>query len=69
MSNVKMIGASDKMTPEQALKYVLQEGDLEDVLIVGYDKDGELVIRSSAMTREQALFMSVKAQEHAMGWK
>ncbi len=69
MSNVRMIGASDKMTPEQALNYVLQEGDFKDVLIIGYDKDGDLIIRSSAMTREQALFMSMKAQEYAMGWK
>ena len=64
-----MIGASDKMMPEQALNYTLQEGNLTDVLIIGYGEDGELVIRSSAMSREQALFMSVKAQEHAMGWK
>lgn len=68
MAKVSMLGAHSKMTVEEALSYCQKE-KLRDVLIIAYDKDGQLVIRSSALTKEQALFLSVKAQEHAMGWE
>jgi len=65
-SNVRMLGASTTMSVEQALRYVLQEDNLKDVIIIGYDPDGQLVIRSSAMSREQALFMVMQSQLHTL---
>jgi hypothetical protein len=41
--------------------------DLQDVLIVGYDQEGNLIVRSSAMSRRDALWLAVKAQQHALG--
>jgi hypothetical protein len=43
--NVIALPASTSFTPEQALQSALNES-LTDVLIIGYDNEGELVIRS-----------------------
>lgn len=37
-----------------------------DVLIVGYDADGDLFVRSSHMSRAEAVFLLEKAKEWAM---
>lgn len=49
---------------EQALQSALDVG-LTDVLIIGYDVDGDLCIRSSRMTCAEATFMALKAQHWA----
>jgi len=63
--NVIALPASTTYTPEQALQSALNES-LTDVLIIGYDNDGELVIRSSKMSRMDALWMTEKAKEWAL---
>ena len=68
--NVIALPASVNFTPEQALLSALdlcRQGDLTDVVILGYDSNNALVVRSSKMTRAEGLFMAVKAQEWAMG--
>jgi hypothetical protein len=64
MNNKEVIRlpASEHYTPIQALQSVLNE-DLDDVLVIGYDKSGELIIRSSKMNRADALFMIEKARD------
>ena len=60
--------ASTTLTAEQALQSALQyaqEKNLTDVLIAGYDADGDLFIRSSRMTCAEALFMANKAARWA----
>ena len=67
--NVIALPASVNYTAEQALKSALdncQQGGLQDVLIVGYDEDGLLFIRSSKMTRAEGLFMLKKAEYWCM---
>lgn len=54
------------MTVDQALESARLRG-LADVLVVGYDREGNLVVRSSHMTRNEALWLAVKAQQHALG--
>jgi len=49
------------MTPNETLQKTLREG-FTDVLVLGYDEDGELIIRSSAMKRHDALWMIEKAK-------
>lgn len=52
------------MTAEQALQSALvdaQDNNLTDVLIMGYDKNGDLYIRSSRLPCAEALFMAQKA--------
>jgi len=55
------------MTPAQALHSVLPaiEAGMQDLLIIGYDVDGDLFIRSSKMTRAEAFFMAHKAMQWA----
>ena len=67
MNNEKVttLPASTNYTAEQALQSALQM-ELTDVMIIGYDFEGELFIRSSKMTRAEGLFMVKKAEEWSM---
>lgn len=60
---------SDTMTPAQALLSALQlvkAGGIEDVLIVGYASDGDLFVRSSRMSRKDALWLAEQLRRHAL---
>lgn len=57
------------MTPRQALLSALEfsESDnLQDVLVVGYDAAGDLVVRSSRMDRKDALWLSEQLRQYAL---
>ncbi len=64
MNNEKVISlpASVNYTAEQALQSALQR-ELTDVMVIGYDEDGDLFVRSSKMTRAEGLFMLKRAEE------
>lgn len=71
MNNQKVISlpASIHFTPEMALKHVLglcETGKLQDVLIIGYDNDNDLITFSSRMTRAEAVFLLEKGKEWAI---
>lgn len=57
--------ASAQFNVEQALQASLMD-DLGDVLVIGYDEKGKLVIRSSRMTCAEAAFMLQKALHWAL---
>ena len=57
--NVIALPASTNFTAEQALESA-------KALIVGYDKEETLVIRSSRMTCAEAVFLLEKAKDWAM---
>lgn len=59
MTAVFRLPASTTFTPEQALNSALDDG-LTDVLIAGYDDNGDLVVRSSRLTCAEALFLATK---------
>lgn len=63
--NVISLPASTTFQPEQALASA-QQMDLSDVLVVGYDADGFLFVRSSNMTCAEALFLLEKAKTWAL---
>ena len=63
--NVIALPASTNFTPEQALESA-KALDMTDALIVGYDQDGVLVVRSSRMTCAEAVFLIEKAKQWAM---
>jgi len=68
MNDTNVIGlpASSNFRPNQALKSALDfEDALTDVLIIGC-VDGELMIRSSHMSRAEALFLLEKGKQWAM---
>lgn len=61
---------STSLTVEQALDDARSRHSvypLSDVLIVGWDDDGEFYAISSTMTRQQALWLADKACDHARG--
>lgn len=67
--NVIALPASTNYTPEQALLSVLdfaRNDNLTDVLVIGYDAEGVLLVRSSRMTRAEGLFMAEKARLWAL---
>lgn len=66
MTVVKAFPAHSRLTVQQALG-VASELELTDVLLVGYNEEGALVIRSSEMTRETALWLLEKAKLHTLG--
>jgi len=56
------------MTPIQALNSALADAEqnrIQDVLIVAYDENGDLYIRSSKLTCAEALFMANEAMRWA----
>jgi hypothetical protein len=59
---------STTFTVDQALDDVKQM-QLTDVLILGYDEDDALIVRSSRMTRAEALFLIELGKIHTMGSK
>lgn len=65
MDNVHMLDPHARMTVEEALAYAAKE-DLKDVLIIGYDQNDDLVVRSSAMNCKDALWMLEKAKHYTL---
>jgi hypothetical protein len=63
--NVISLPATTTYQPEQALASA-QQIELTDVLIIGYDIDGDLLVRSSNMTCAEALFLLEKAKIWAL---
>lgn len=59
--NFRLPVSAPRRTPEETLTKALGEGFTE-VLIAGYDAEGQLCIRSSAMTRAEAVYLLTKAQ-------
>lgn len=67
MSDILDFPPSDTMTPKQALLSALafaENDDLQDIVIVGYDGGGELLIRSSRMSRKDALWLAEMLRQH-----
>ncbi len=61
--NLLHLPASTKFNVEQAMASAAQVS-LNDVIVIGYDQDGSLFIRSSRMTCAEAVFLCEKAK----GW-
>lgn len=70
MKNILSFPPTTTMTPQQALLSALEfanNDNLQDVLIVGYDGAGELLVRSSRMGRKDALWLAEQLRLHALG--
>lgn len=57
---------STNMTPEQALESAMRL-NLTEVVVLGYDDEGKFKVRSSKMTRAEALFLIELGKKHALG--
>ena len=68
MSNLIRLPPTTTMTAEQVLQSAMVDAEnkhLTDVLIIGYDADGDLFIRSSRLTCAEAFFLASKAARWA----
>jgi len=69
MNNVLSLPPSTTMTPKQALLSAMEFADadnLDDVIIVGYDADGKLLVRSSRMDIRTALWLTEKLRMYIL---
>lgn len=64
-NNIKWLGATTTMSAEQALQQALTD-ELTDVVIVGYDNTGTLCIRSSRLSRSEAMFLCEQGKNWAL---
>lgn len=66
MSNVINLAPTTTMTVEQCLASVVKDQDkLSEVLVCGY-REGELYVRSSRMSRRDALWMAEALRLYAL---
>lgn len=68
MSKVVELGAHTRMTVDQALRLVQRESPSE-VLIISVGSDGSFSVRSSAMSRKDALWLLELAKDHTLNGK
>jgi len=68
MSNLLAFPPSETFTVGQALDSAsAMRESLTEVLIVGFDTDGDLYVRSSRMDRKDALWLSELLRQYATG--
>ena len=69
MSNsaaVYQLDPHGNMSPTECLEYCArQAAEYQDVIVAGYDERGELVVRSSGMSRKDALWLLMAAADYA----
>lgn len=68
MGEVLQLNPHVNMTVDECLQYAARNAEeYQDVVVVGYDKEGAVMVRSSHMTRAEAAFLLMKALDHAKG--
>jgi hypothetical protein len=70
VDNVRSLPPTITYTVEQALQDALQYAQtsgLKDVLIIGEEPNGVLFIRSSRMTRKDALWLAERSRLYSLG--
>lgn len=64
--NVSSLPASTTFTPEQAIASAASLS-MTEVLVIGYDEEERLVVRSSRMDRASALWLVEQARRWVLG--
>lgn len=68
MAEIIALGPHERMTAEECLEFCARtKSEFQDVIVVGYDAEGKVMIRSSHMSRADAAFMLLAALDHARG--
>lgn len=65
MADIIVMPASETMTPQQALDSAKQ-ASLSEVVIIGTDTDKNFFVRSSRMSRRDALWLSEQLKQYAL---
>jgi hypothetical protein len=63
---VTLYDAHSHMTVDEALE-VSKKSDFIDVVIAGYDRNEDFVVRCSHMSRKDALWISEQLKRHILG--
>lgn len=64
---VHAFGAHERMSVDECLEFCRRNAaEYQDVIVIGYNHDNDLVVRSSHMSRECANFMLDFAKMHAL---
>ena len=69
MTNIRDLPVSNNFSVIQALdsaKKEAESGNLQDVIVIGYDATGCLISRSSKMDRKSALWMIEMARAYIL---
>jgi len=66
MGDVVSLGARDNMSVDEALALVGRE-KFKDILIIGHDQNGGILIRSSGLTNRDTLWLIEQAKRHVFG--
>jgi hypothetical protein len=67
--NIIGLPVSDNFTVMQALdsaKQLAESNNLQDVLVIGYDAEGRLILRNSKMDRKSAFWMIEQLRKHIL---
>jgi hypothetical protein len=68
MADLIQLSPHANMSVQEALEFSARNHEeYQDVLIVGFDQDGRLMMRSSHVSRELAVFLLLEAIDHARG--
>lgn len=66
MADIIQLDPHENMTPEECLAHcALDAESFRDVLIIGFDTDGELMVRSSHMSPRDAVWLLLAAVDYA----
>ena len=60
-----LYAAHENMSPDDALKAAMSQ-DYDDVIILGYNNEGDLCVTSSKTNRANALWMVEKAKQQIL---
>lgn len=66
MKKVVSMPADENMTPQQALISASEFEDARQVVIAGYDREGELFVRSSSISNKDALWLAEHLKKHIL---
>lgn len=70
MSDPIELGPHAKMTVRECLEYCARNHEeFEDVMVIGYDAEGNLNIRTSNMKRKDALWLLMLGIDYTRGTK
>lgn len=68
MADLVQLNPHSNMTVQECLEFSARNAaDFQDVIVVGYDHDGDLLVRSSNMSRKDAVWALMAAIDHARG--
>lgn len=68
MTDLVNLPPHERMTPTECLSLCARDAaNYQEVIVIGSDQDGELLVRSSAMSRKDAVWLLMAGIDHARG--